>query len=403
MLRTARPASTRSISISTLLALLLALSMAGTARSAPAATDPSRVLHAFRGTDGDEPTFVIQRRDGSVWGVTFLGGGTGLGSGVLYSIASGRFSVVHTFTDTPDGSLPSRLIEASDGLLYGLTASGGPSSNGTVYTVDRAGAYRILHGFSGGADGSAPNDLIETSPGTFYGTTSQGGNPDVCPNHEPQGTAFRMDAAGTVTTLHTFCENVDGSIPNGILLAGDGNFYGTAFEDGPLPGGALGGGTFWRMTPAGDVTVLQTFDVVHVGDDNVNEPRTGLLLGPDGNFYGSANGGFNSLGALFRADTSGNVVTIHSFGFGDEGHDPGPLSLGRDGRLYGTNREGGADIVGTVYRADLNGTVTVLHTFTGDDGSTPASAPFPGRGGIVYATAIFEGPRHHGTLIAVKA
>lgn len=127
-----------------------------------------------------------------------------------------------------------------------------------------------------------------------------------------------------------------------------------------------------------------------------------MLLGPDGSFYGSADGGANSLGALFRADPSGTVVTIHSFGFGNEGHDPGPLSLGRDGSLYGTNREGGPNLNGTVFRSNLAGAASLLHSFDGDDGASPASAPFLGRRGIVYATAIFEGPRQHGTLVGIR-
>jgi len=58
--------------------------------------------------------------------VTLLGGTAGFGNGVLYKIDSGgTFTLVHTFIDAPDGSLPGRLIQARDGTIYELTPSGG--------------------------------------------------------------------------------------------------------------------------------------------------------------------------------------------------------------------------------------------------------------------------------------
>src|SRR5450432_1175365 len=83
------------------------------------------ILHSFTGPDGNEPAWLLEARDGTLWGVTFVGGSSGLGNGVLYKIdPSGTFTLVHTFTDAPDGSLPGRLIQARDGMIYGLTPSG---------------------------------------------------------------------------------------------------------------------------------------------------------------------------------------------------------------------------------------------------------------------------------------
>ena len=66
-----------------------------------------KVLHAFQETDGDEPTWLLQASDGTLYGVTFRGGSPGLGNGVLYKVdRAGTFTVIHTFTDTPDGSIP---------------------------------------------------------------------------------------------------------------------------------------------------------------------------------------------------------------------------------------------------------------------------------------------------------
>jgi hypothetical protein len=42
-----------------------------------------------------------------------------------------------------------------------------------------------------------------------------------------------MDATGNVTVLHTFHGNPDGAVPSGgVILSPEGNFYGTAYSGG---------------------------------------------------------------------------------------------------------------------------------------------------------------------------
>src|SRR3954454_300514 len=176
---------------------------------APArATQPVTVLHSFSNSDGNEPTYLILAPDEKLYGVTFVGSGDGAGSGVLYKIdAQNNFSILHVFQDWPvgDGSLPNRLLLAPDKSIYGLTASGGPKADGTVYRVDAAGKYAVLHSFDEFKDGGGPNFLILAKDGNFYGTASTGGVPQKsCQNHEAHGTFFRMTPAGKVTRLHTF-------------------------------------------------------------------------------------------------------------------------------------------------------------------------------------------------------
>jgi uncharacterized repeat protein (TIGR03803 family) len=358
-----------------------------------------KVLHAFQETDGDEPTWLLQTSDGTLYGVTFRGGSPGLGNGVLYKIdRAGTFTVIHIFTDTPDGSSPSRLIQASDGTIYGLAASGGSSSAGAIYRIDTAGNYSILHSFNGTSEGNGPLFLMEAKDGFFYGTTSFGGNPAPgCVNNHVNGTLFRMDGAGNVTPLHTFCESLDGSLPNSIFEAADGFFYGTCKQDGPF-GLGFGTGTFWKSDTSGNVTLLHVFGPTTLYGVQPMQPN-GIVQAADGFFYGSANGGGGfSSGAIFRADSQGHVSTLHSFNdFGSDGSDPETnLSLGRDGFFYGTAKMGGLPIdssrTGVVYRADTAGHVWVLHTFMGDDGAGPASTPILGLPGkTIYVTATFSG------------
>jgi uncharacterized repeat protein (TIGR03803 family) len=124
-------------------------------------------------------------------------------------------------------------------------------------------------------------------------------------------------------------------------------------------------------------------------------------------FYGVANGGgLASNGAIFRADLSGNITTIHSFSSSaTDGSDPETnFFLGNDGFFYGTASQGGLPFddfrkSGVVYRADTAGRLWILHTFIGDDGANPVAAPVLDRSGrFLFATAIFQGPLDHGTL-----
>ena len=39
------------------------------------------------------------------------------------------------------------MLQASDGLLYGVTGSGGATGNGTAFRIDLAGAFATLHDF----------------------------------------------------------------------------------------------------------------------------------------------------------------------------------------------------------------------------------------------------------------
>src|SRR5208282_6384104 len=82
-----------------------------------------------------------------------------------------------------------------------------------------------------GANGAYPfrTFLIQGTDGNFYGTTSGGGVYD-------QGTAFKVTPGGTLTTLYTFCSQInctDGAEPDAGLVQGtNGNFYGTTVNGG---------------------------------------------------------------------------------------------------------------------------------------------------------------------------
>jgi uncharacterized repeat protein (TIGR03803 family) len=102
--------------------------------------------------------------------------------------------------------------------------------------VAAAASFTVLHSF-GGPEGETPAaPLVQGADGSLYGVAAHGG--DFTAMQDGGGTAFRVDASGTVTTLHTFT-GPDGAVPRSLIQGRDGFFYGTTTYGGgdvsPLP------------------------------------------------------------------------------------------------------------------------------------------------------------------------
>ena len=103
-----------------------------------------------------------------------------------------------------------------------------------------------------------------------------------------------------------------------------------------------------------------------------------MVMGSDGNFYGtSSTGGAGSGGTVYEMTPAGVQTTVHAFGDGSvasDGAQPMGLSFGSDGTLYGTTYAGGSAGKGTVFNIN-QGTTTILHHFS--DGSVPNDGANP--------------------------
>jgi uncharacterized repeat protein (TIGR03803 family) len=202
------------------------------------------VLHSFTGADGSRPyAALIQGFDGQLYGMTSDGGASNFGTVFAISL-TGTFNPLHPFSGgAGDGATPyAALVQAIDGNLYGMTFAGGVSGLGTVFKITTGGTLTLLHSFSGGAgDGANPYAaLMQTSDLSFYGTTERGGSANA-------GTIFTMTFSGTTTIVHTFTGS-DGANPAGTFIhANDGNFYGTTGAGGAFPGHGV---AFRLLNPA---------------------------------------------------------------------------------------------------------------------------------------------------------
>ncbi len=306
-------------------------------------------VKAFRLMVGFD-SFAGLTRDaaGDLYGTTSEGGASG--QGAVYKIdASGRETVLHSFSGS-DGSNPEAgVTRDAAGDLYGTTYFGGASGFGTVYKIDPSGQETVLHSFTGG-DGSYPKAGVVRDPaGNLYGTTSEGGASGF-------GTVYKIDASGQETLLYSFTAGADGASPGAAVIRdAAGNLYGTT-EDG----GTSGIGTVYKLDALGHETLLHSFS----GSDGQN-PYAGVVRDADGDLYGTtAYGGASDAGTVYKIDASGQETVLHSFtGLTDGGYPYAGLIRDAAGNLYGTTFAGGAGLSGIVYEINPTGLETVLYSF----------------------------------------
>jgi uncharacterized repeat protein (TIGR03803 family) len=340
---------------------------------------------------------LVQGSDGNFYGTTEYGGASGKGT-VFQVTPAGLLTTLVSFNGT-NGSYPAAgLVQGSDGNLYGTTARGGASGMGTVFEMTSAGVLRTLVSFNS-TDGAVPlSPLVQASDGNFYGTTEYGGT------NRNNGTVFQMTPAGALTTLVSF-NGSNGSYPAaGLVQGSDGNLYGTTSQGGDLSvNGGTGGGTVFKMTPAGLLTTLVVFN----GTGGMNS-TAGLVQGTNGNFYGttayggnlSANAGFG-FGTVFRMTSAGALTTLVSFNLANGYIPSAGLVQGSDGNFYGTTDGGGAGGCGTVFKMTPAGVLTTLVSFNGADGNSPQAPLVQGSDGNFYGTTTYGGAGGFGTVFRV--
>ena len=205
------------------------------------------VIYNFQGgpADGGWPTGpLLLAADGSLYGTTDIGGGSG--AGTVYKIdANGNESVLYSFTDGNDGGFPQTgVIADGQGNLYGTTLIGGQQSSlcnyggtcGVVFELspNQNGTWTEspFYSFQGGADGANPTGgLLRDSQGNFYGTTSSGGS---CLYGPYCGTVYKLDSAANKTTLWNFTAGTDGLEPGygSLVMDQQGSLYGTTLYGG---------------------------------------------------------------------------------------------------------------------------------------------------------------------------
>jgi len=357
-----------------------------------------------------------------------------------FSVVPNVFTTQIVYQFLRDGLTPSgfshgdilydELVQGADGNFYGTTTYGGTGlctngfgvcGCGTIFKVTPSGTQTVLYNFTydsatnTAVKGIYPyGGLVQGRDGNFYGTTAYGGNPSaVCNGLLGCGVIFKITDAGKFTVLHTFsgayATPPEGGSPGGrLILARDGNFYGTTYSGGNVQAYA-NQGTIFKMSPTSAFTTLHMFDNIHGTVDGAN-PYAGLIQGADGAFYGTTRfGGSSGAGTVYRFHGS-TVTVLHSFveqpvEFFPEGAYPdAALVQASDGNLYGTTSTFGAlpTSNGTLFRITSSGAFTKLWDFdqtkTSVNGIAPWGAMTQASDGNLYGTTTGGGPAGGGTL-----
>jgi uncharacterized repeat protein (TIGR03803 family) len=373
------------------------------------------VLVIFDGANGAHPKGgLIQDQDGNFYGTTVEGGATNAGTVFRLSARGRVFKTLYSFTGAADGANPSAaLAQGSDGNFYGTAYGGGAGNSGTLFQITPAGDFTLLASLSG-TNGAQPDAaLIQASDGSWYGTTDAGGpytnvvylaqGTDVLYQAEGYGSIFRVTTNGQLTTPLSF-DNSDGARAGALTQGPDGSFYGTTLWGGPHTNinPYVGFGTIFKVSTDGLLTTLYSF----TGGADGGWPYAGLVLGKDGNFYGTAFSGgrqFYGYGAIFQVAPDGTYTNLHAFASSDGANPYAGLIQGSDGNFYGTTYAGGAQGLGTVFQVTTNGVLTTLHSFAGAaDGSNPLGSLVQANDGNFYGTAAAGGAYSNGVIFRVS-
>jgi uncharacterized repeat protein (TIGR03803 family) len=345
------------------------------------------VLYHFQGlNDGGSPFGgVLIDVNGTLYGTAYAGGVNN--EGVVFKLTppgpghpTWTETVLYNFSydwvyKIHDGANPcTGLIMDASGALYGTTIGGGATNQfgygyGTVFKLTPLDpeknnwTEKVLYYFAGGADGQSPSSgLTIDSTGALYGTTHFGGT-GTCQDSLGYvigcGTVFKLTPPGsgtttwTKTTLHSFTSSPDGGLPAGTLhLDATGAIYGTTYG-----GGISGDGTVFKITPPGAAQTSWTESVLYsfAGPDGAG-PQGGVIADENGRLYGTASGGGDGFGVVFRlsphptmGQTAWSEEVLHYFNATSGGTPFYGLVADPQGNLFGTANSGGTDEVGTIF------------------------------------------------------
>lgn len=304
---------------------------------------------------GGRPNSLIIGSDGNFYGAA-QASSEGLSQppgGTVFSVTpAGQFKLLHTFppgtsNNYPQGENPGYITEGPDGNLYGTTLFGGVKGQGVLYRVSKQGTgFQVLHQFCSAAncsDGAAGGLLVSATDGNIYGTTAFGGTGGC---QGGCGTIFRVTpSTGAYQVVFNFNGTTDGAFPGGLTPAPDGTFYGFA-------------GSMFHYSPA--TGAFQVFAVAFPGFNNglPSHPTSGLVLGPDGNFFGLYSiYGVGGAGLFEVAPDGSNLKLFPEYNTQPNGGSPSGLLLASDGNFWVPDYNGVSGYGDIVVVSPSDGTV----------------------------------------------
>jgi len=258
------------------------------------------------------------------------------------------------------------------GNVFGTTVGGGRFGDGTIWEITKSGLYVDIHDFGGlisyedgqtGQDGINPRSGVSFDQlGNMFGTTALGGSVYSA------GMIWEIDSNGSYIDLHNF---------GGMITSSSG---------------------------------LPTTDGA--------QPSAGVVIGADGNLYGTTESGGSGLSGIAWEIAGGAYHDIHDFvgtamtsagRIIPDGQEPiGDVAVDDIGNVFGTTSAGGTRSNGTVWKLRPDGAYGIIHDFTGTitnangtkgpDGADPTAAITFDSAGNLFSTSDVGGAFGQGML-----
>jgi uncharacterized repeat protein (TIGR03803 family) len=340
----------------------------------------------FTGTNGKYPrSRLALGSDNKFYGTTYNGGTNSLGILFQFDYITGNFSKKYSFSNESGGRPYSPPIEKdSSGIFYGVTYSGG-AIYGTLYKYNSVtDSVDKMEDFYLGKNGEQPNSNFIITNGKVYGTTFYGGAYNY-------GVFFSYDPASKTYTKIVDFDGNNGKSPTGALvLANNGNIYGTTIEGGNYQNGTI----FEYNTQSHTFTSKK-----HFNNYNGRFPQGSIIQATDGHIYGITKLGGSSYGSMFRYNISqDSIISIYSFAPNNNGslgyYPQSGIIQGNDGKLYGTTSYGGYANNGTLFKYNLS-TNTYSYVNTPKIANTLTQAS----NGKIYTTLSYGGTNGNGSIL----
>ena len=343
-------------------------------------------FNSYNGTPNYTGSFpqgsLIESSNGILYGLTQSGGAKNAGVLFEYNIVAEIYDKKYDFGGSENGHKPkSGLLETFNGMLYGVTSSGGANDFGTLFKYNpQTKEFIKLIDFEGSSNGRNPvGKLFQSSDSTIYGLTQFGGQFDG-------GIVFRLD-----TKTDSFEKLIDlnqtiGKEPFGGIVE---HFTGKLYFTTSKGGVNSNFGTIIVFTPKNISPFVDTFISLANFDNNSGYyPSSGLSITNSNEIYGTTYlGGNFGNGTIYKFFPFTNVIVKkHDFQYANGISPIGELTQAENNKLYGLTYSGGSSNKGVLYEYDLATEVyTKRHDFGGfQDGVNPQSELMSASNGNLY-------------------
>lgn len=256
-----------------------------------------QVLYHFD-TDslGTEPRGNLLHINKKLYGIATSGGKDNKGAIFEFDLTNNKYTKLIDLYLSTGYSGEMGMIRADNGKLYGTMYYGGANSEGTLfeYTIE-TNEYKVIKDFNATSGENPICKLVQHSNGKIYGTTEKGGT-------YAEGTIFSYDISSeTLTTEYNFGQ-VDslGRFPVSQLIeSSDGNLYGITYA------GHVDYAAVFEFNP----DTKEYSKIGNITWDAMWQMKSIMLASNNKLMGTTFTGGADNRGVLFSLDLSNNEIT----------------------------------------------------------------------------------------------